>query len=366
MIRIVHIVEDMKIGGLERVIEDILMNLDKKIYEVKLLCLKNGGIIAERLKNNGYDVEILHIENFNSPFSVLKTCKYLRKYNFHIAHTHGTSAGVLGRFSAFLSGIPVRIAHVHSTTDHLLRKHHVKEKLLSYITHKIIGVSSASVDSILKNQKISKEKVQLIFNGINIPKKIELKTVSEIKKEFGIDKDHIICGTVAALQIHKGHCYLLKAVSEIKDITLLLLGDGPEKDNLMKLAIELKMEDRVIFAGNRTDVFHCINAFDMFILPSLREGHPISILEALAMEKCVLASEIGGIPEIIKHGKNGMLSPSKDCSVLKENIISVKNNPELRKKLAHNGWNTFVNRFTLKKMMTEITDLYTSLLIKTS
>jgi len=359
-IKIIHVTEDMKIGGQERVIEDILNNLDLEIFEVQLLCLTSGGVIADRLEKTRIKVTILNIENYNSLKSIKKVINWLKNEKIDIVHTHGFSSGVLGRISAYFAGISKIYAHIHTMSDELSFKHGVKEKLLSFISTKIITVSNAVNDSYKKRTHINKKKLIMIYNGLNLPLNREFNEKENIKKRYDIPKDVKIIGSVASLTKHKAHYLLFEAIKNIDNIYIILVGDGIEKMKLAELAIKLGIEKRVRLVGNQEDIFPFIDIMDIFVLSSVREGHPLSLIEAMGFKKPVIATNVGGVSEIIENDINGIIVPPKNSKKIEESINLLLNNEELSKKLGNNGKETYINRFTLKKMMEKLVLLYES------
>jgi glycosyltransferase involved in cell wall biosynthesis len=359
-LKIVHVTEDMKIGGQERVIEDILNNLDSNIFEVQLLCLTHGGIIADRLEKNGIKVTILDIENYNSISSIKKTISWFKNEEIDIVHTHGFSSGVIGRIAAFFAGVSNIYAHIHTMSDDLSFKHVLKEKLLSFITTKIITVSDSVNNSYKNKTHINLKKLIMIYNGLNLPLHRKFDGKENLKKRYDIPENKTVIGNVASLTKHKAHEFLFEAVKDIDDVYILIVGDGKEKMKLAELALKLGIEKRVRLVGNQEDIFPFINIMDIFVLSSIREGHPLSLIEAMGFKKPVIATDVGGVNEIIENGINGIIIPPKNSKKIEESINLLISDKKLCEKFGDNGKETYINRFTLKKMIDRLTKLYES------
>ena len=166
-INVIHLVEELTIGGLEKILTTIALNLDKKKYNVSVWCLKKGGFFANKLAKEGIDVKILHISTSRNPLSIYKLYKLLKSHKFDIIHTHAYSAGTIGRISAFLAGIPVIISHNQNVYDYYNRYYHFVEWLLSHITDGIICVSDIVKKFTNETQRINANKLITIHNGID-------------------------------------------------------------------------------------------------------------------------------------------------------------------------------------------------------
>ena len=213
------------------------------------------------------------------------------------------------------------------------------EGKLFAITETIIAVSKALKEEISRIFSIDSCRVKVIYNGIDPP------NVSDggnfIKKRWGIDKEEKVIGTVARLIPSKGIDVLLDAIPlvirENAEVKFMIVGDGPEESILKKKAELLNCSENIIFTGYSEYIWYYYEAFDIFVLPSLSEGLGISILEAMAMGKPVIASRTGGIEEIIKHDWNGYLVPPKDSKELADAILYCLSNPGQTQDYADRG-----------------------------
>ncbi len=359
MINVVQVVEDLKLGGLERVIENIAMSLDSDKFKTYVLCLSRGGVIAERLITNGKDVEILSINNYHNPLNITKVVTWLQQKKIDIVHTHGYPAGVLGRFAAIFAGIPCIFHHVHSTYLDLNKKHHAIENFLSRFSSKIICCSEAVREFVQKKENISEDKLTVIYNGISEPVNIDINEISELKNTLGFHEDYIVVGCVASLNQHKGHRYLLEAFREIDNAGLLIVGDGPMAEELKRYSIELGISERTVFTGHKMDVAPYISLMDIVVLPSSeREGLGISIIEAMALSKPVIVTAIGGLPEVVADGETGIVVEAKNSKALAFAINKLSAAPDLRERMGAKGKERYGKMFSLNDMLNRMEDLY--------
>ncbi len=359
MNNVVQIVEDLKLGGLERVIESIAMHSDTDKFRMSVLCLSSGGEIAEKLIAAGVDVEVMGINGYHNPLSVVRVVKWLRKKKIDIVHTHGYPAGVLGRISAIIAGVPCIVHHVHSTYLDLNKKHHFIENILSRFTHRIICCSEAVRSFVLEKEHIAEHKLTVIYNGVPETDYIDAGDTAGLKNALGFQEDNIIVGCIASLTPHKGHRYLLEAFREIDNAGLLIVGDGPMGEELRSLSRELGISGRTVFTGHKMDVSPYVRLMDIAVLPSSeREGLGISIIEAMALSKPVIASAVGGLPEVVADGETGIIVEAKNSRALTSALDRLAAEPDLRETMGARGKERYKKMFSLNDMLNKMEDLY--------
>jgi glycosyltransferase involved in cell wall biosynthesis len=369
-LKVIHLVEDMKTGGAERVIADIAEGLDRNRYDVRVWCITRGGDTADELTEKGIAVMILGISSYHNPFKILKLKRLLREAAPDIVHTHGYFASVIGRLSAQKADVSVILAHVHSTYWDYKKRHIFMERKLSRFTDKIICCSKAVENFVRDFEKIGKGKTAVIYNGVDEERFYPREDTPSIRSELGIDENAPLVGTVSSLTPHKGHEYLFRAASLVKEefpsAKFLIVGDGPLRTELEDLVKNLSVYPDILFTGTRKDVPKILSVMDVFVLPSsFREGLGIAIIEAMAAEKPVVATDIGGIPEVVKQGETGFLVPPGDPRALAKAIIELLQNPEKAREIGKKGRVRFKEKFTRKHMLSEIDALYQSLTSKT-
>jgi glycosyltransferase involved in cell wall biosynthesis len=359
MLNVIQVVEDLKIGGLERVIENFVLHADTEEFSMSVLCLSKGGAIADALRTAGRDVDILDIRNYHSPLSVARVVQWLKKKKADIVHTHGYPAGVLGRVAAIIAGSPCIIHHVHSTYLELNRRHHSMEKLLSRFSRRIICCSESVKHFVRDRENIAHDKLTVLYNGVAEPRSMDRQSGAELRSTLGIPEGSPVVGCVASLTRHKGYRYLLEAFKETGDAVLLIIGDGPERKELEQLSRDLEISNRVIFAGHKMDVSPYVHIMDIAVLPSSeREGLGISIIEAMALSKPVIATAVGGLPEVVEDGRTGILVKPKHSSSLATALHKLLASPHLRKDMGARGKKRYEKMFSLHEMIKKLEDIY--------
>jgi len=347
-----HLVDTMELGGLERVVSNLAQGLDRKKYKVEVCCIVSGGVVREELLQKGTTVHVLSIQEYGKWKNIKKLALQLKKSGVHIVHMHGAFAQKIGVIAALIAGVPCKIVHIHTTFYNLNWKNVLIDKLLRNFVDRIIYISESCLESFKKEGYKNGKKSVIIYNGVRTPVNNE-----EIEKENGF-----VCAVVASLSSHKGHEYLLRAIHQIKNddacIKLWIIGDGPLKGELVNLVQELDISDQVEFFGIRRDVGNLLSEIDIFILPSLREGMSLALAEAMAHGKAIIASNVGGIPEIIKDGKTGLLVEPANVEKIVEKICRLTYDYELRKNLGRQARLAYERRFTLDIMIGKIEKLY--------
>ena len=358
--------EDLKVGGAEKVLADIVLGLNKEKFEKQVWCISKGGSVADYLLEKGIRLKILDISSYHNPLNIFDLKRQFKKNSPDIVHTHGYFASVIGRIAAKYAGIPVLINHVHSTYWEYKKRNIWMENFLSRWTDRIICCSKAVKDFVTDHERIEPTKTTVIYNGVIPSLFSEIKDLSIIKKNLGITADKPVIGTVSSLTPHKGLSFLLQAIPQILSIypsaQCLFIGDGPLKNDLLEQAEAMGISSHVKFLGIQKDIPNLLAVMDVFVLPSTREGLGISIIEAMAAEKPVVATDTGGIPEVISDKKTGLLVPPKDPDALAQAIIELLNNPESSAEMGRMARKKVLEKFTQEQMISEIEDLYESLI----
>ncbi len=363
MVKVLHLVEDLKTGGAERVIADIALGLSRKRFNPAVWCISAGGDIARELLSKKMEVRIPGISNYHNPFRIISLARLLGKEKPDIVHTHGYFASVIGRLAARLAGRSILITHVHSTHWEYKKRHLRMERFLSRFTRRIVCCSRAVENFVVGQEGIHPSKTAVVYNGVDEERFSGIPNGSRVRARLGIRPESPVVGTVSSLTAHKGHAYFLRAATKIlnafAETKFLIVGDGPLRPLLEAQAEEDHIKPAVMFLGLRKDIPDLLSAMDVFVLPSSgREGLGIAAIEAMAAEKPVVATNIGGIPEVVRNGMTGLLAPPKNEEALAEAVIQLLKNPEMARHMGKQGKLRVKEKFTLKKMVQEMEKIY--------
>ena len=267
-----------------------------------------------------------------------------------------------GRLGAKLAAVPTIISTEHGRVSQLSLLEKIINKILAPITNQIIAVSDNLRDYIIQNEGISPAKIKVIRNGINLSRFGKRIDAVVKKKELGIHANHSIVGIIASLTQVKNHKTLIKAVpfilQSVPKVTFLIVGDGPLMNQHQNLVRQLGLQDAFIFLGNRDDVPSLLSIFDVSVLCSLYEGISITILESMAAGKPVVATNVGGNPEVVKDGVTGYLVPQENPNELAKKIIHLLRNPKLAERMGNAGRTLVEKEYSYERMAEETRQLY--------
>jgi len=374
-IKVLEMIDSPFLGGGQINLLSLVSSLDKSKFEV-LVCSGEGGALVEALKDKGITHIPISITKKFSRNTVAEIVDILSKHRIEVLHTHGGVAGFYGRWAARKCGIPVLVHTLHGI--HYLHYRNIVlkfiyvylEKWFSRFTDTVIYVCDSDKHLGKKYGLVPESKSIVIRNGVDFltfEKSSEKLTEKfDWQEELGIDFSQPIVGSIARLHRQKGIPYLLESAKqlsqEIPGIQFLIVGGGPWKDRLTRLKSRLGLESTVHFLGERKDVPQLLSLFNVVVLSSLWEGLPYSLLEAGALGKPVVATDVNGVKEIITDGKTGILVPAKSPEKLAEALRKVIEGKELAHRLGAALKEDIQERFSLARMVSDVQNLYLSLL----
>jgi len=302
------------------------------------------------------------------PLGMIRLARFLRRNKVDILHTHLFEPSVIGLQAGVLARTPVRVLTRHYSDYHtrINKKWHVRlDQLCTRLSHAVIAVSQHTTDHLVSVEGAAQEKVHTILNGIDFDRaKLSGPDARErIRREFAAEQSYLLL-IVARLHPEKGHQYLFEALPEIqrrvsRPVRLLVAGTGSFFDAVYREQVRaLGCEDMVSFLGFRKDSADLMAAADLVVLPSLAEAFGLALTESLYIGTPVVASRIGGIPEIVDDGVDGVLVPPADSSALAAAIADLLNNPERRTKMAGAGRERVQGRFRFEDMVRSYEAVY--------
>ncbi len=304
MINIMHLTFDMGIGGTEQVIRQLILGTDKDKFKQQICCIEGEvGALGLQLQRAGVAVQALsRTPGFD--WSLIKTLRQiLRQSNIDILHCHQYTPWVYGWAAALGTKTKVVFTeHGRFFPDRYRWKAWLVNKIMAATTGKITAISAATKAALEQYEFIPGQRIQVIYNGIEAISAAE-DAGQRVRTALGITADSRVIGTVARLDPIKNQAMMLKAFVQLaqKDahLTLLIVGDGPERSALVNLARELKISSRVIFAGFQSPATDYMAIMDIFLLPSLSEGTSMTLLEAMSLGIPCIVSDVGGNAEVV-------------------------------------------------------------------
>jgi len=352
-------------GGAQESYTGLLLRLDRSAYEVRALSLSSGSAV-QRLRRLGLEVEV--IDEADDEAAVHELTAYLVRNEIDLLHAHMYRAEVIGARSAVAAGTAVVLATVHSSR---VRSPEDVATLaaLTPVMDRLI-VPSSSIAAKVRAEGRGAASFSVVPNGVDLDRFDLPVAVCALRREFGIPGGAPLLGVVARLEPEKGHRYVIEAMPAIlrgaPETWLVIVGEGSLNGELRAQAAALPASaaDRIVFTGRREDVAAITGDVDVAVLPSLREAQGISILEAMARRKPVVASAVGGIPEVLTNGLDGLLVPPADPRALAEACIRLACSPELRTRMGEAGRAAVEARFSLDAMVRQVEAIYDEELVR--
>jgi glycosyltransferase involved in cell wall biosynthesis len=362
-VRLMQITHDLDIGGLQQVIVNLCRTIDRERFDVSVLCLRHLGEFVPVVEKLGIEVVLLpQKQNGVDYLSFLKVAKLLREKRIDVIHTHNTQPLVDGTLGALLAGVKTIVHTDHSREFPDKRRYMFAEWLLSHFVYKMVGVSKPTSRDLITYERISPSKVVTILNGIDGSSFDVSVDRQKKRKELGIRGEGPVIGLGVRLSEEKGVAYLLRAMPEIikryPDINLVIAGKGASEKDLKREAADLGIEKNTLFIGPRLDMPEVLKVLDLYILPSLREGLPTILLEAMAAGCPIVATDVGGNHTAITHGESGSLVEPKNPGALAAEIVRVLGDEQLRNRYAERGLELFKSNFTAQAMTAQYEKLY--------
>jgi glycosyltransferase involved in cell wall biosynthesis len=359
------------IGGTATYLLTLIKHIDRNRFNIQIVCnneefcrlFRMESITAHRLEKAGRGRYLKAIRCI---------IKLIRENDIDILNIHdGGAVSFIGRVAALMTGkITISTIHIYAGEWGKSRRWFVlKEKFFEYITRplvkKYIAVSNARKEELIQ-KGIRESKILVIQNGVDYNLFCNTQSKRDFRKEFSINESDIIIALIGHLGVEKGHIFFLESAKIIlennHETRFVIVGDGYMKDELIDKAREIGIEGNVIFTGFRSDIPNIMNTIDILVLPSINEGMPMVILEAMSAFKPVVATKVGGIPEIIVDGETGYLVPPCNEHRLAEAVIRLLNNPEKAKDFGNAGFKRVKMYFSAGQMASKTQDLFESLI----
>ena len=372
-IKLVHMASNAA-GGMGLHIFYLAQFLDKEKFETSVI-LGPGYPLDKEFRKKGIRTFFVSMSRKISPIrnliGLFQIYKILKTEKPDIVHTQTSIGGFSGRIAARLSRVPIIIFGIQGYGSHDYQHFFKKysflliEKVVDKITYHNITVSKALKNTGIKRGIFIPKKVSVIYNGIDLDKFNKKLNVQEKKQQFNLELKFPIVGFIGRLEPQKGIEYFIGAASLINKslptVKFLIAGDGPLRKKMEKLVLRLGISSNTIFAGWRTDIPEILGIMDVFCLTSLWEGCPFVLLEAMAMRKPVVVTDIDVVSEIIKNEETGLVVPVREPEQIAHSCLRFLRNKNWALKIGEAARKTIEQRFTVDKMVEEHEKLYTKL-----
>ncbi|MBK9315644.1 MAG: glycosyltransferase [Acidobacteria bacterium] len=365
-IKILHVIDSLAIGGMERVVIDVVNGMDNGIFEQAVCCLSQRGEGAGWLRDGTvcYDLGKGAGPDRLMP---LKIASVLRAYRPDIIHSQSWSGvdTALAKLIAHSRARLIQSEHGRSFpfVDGESLKRRLARRCLYQLSDAVFAVSDEVRDYYCRETGFPIGRMQVIRNGIDV-RRIDSADPAHAREELGFSRGDFVIGTVARLDRTKDTITLLHAfdaltrMTDRRGVRLLIVGEGDERVRLERFVAERSLADQVVFAGERTDVPRLLKAMDVFALSSITEGMPITVLEAMSASLPVVATGVGALPEMVIEGSTGYLVRPRDHVALAEGLAKIVNHPDSGRECGRAGRRKVERDYTLDRMLGRYRDLY--------
>lgn len=363
-LRVMFVITCMPVGGAETLLVNLVRHLDRDRFEPELCCLKYLGPLGELLAEeipvftgllaHKYDLRVLG-----------RLTRLLKDRQVDAVITVGTGGDKMfwGRLAAWRAGVPVIASALHSTG--LPDRVEWLNRRLAPLTDAFIAVAESHARYLAEHEGCPADKVRVVPNGVDTERFRPIAPSRKLRASFGLPEAGPVAAIVAALRPEKNHELFLQAARRIlevrRDAHFLIVGDGASRSRLEALRDELGLSGNVHFLGTRSDIPEVLSVVDVLLLTSHMEANPVSILEALACAKPVVATRVGSIPETVHDGENGYLVAPGDADSLARRVAELFSDAALARRLGQQGRRLVVERWSLDRMVEGYQELVESI-----
>jgi glycosyltransferase involved in cell wall biosynthesis len=364
-IRVVYLAHAFMVGGAEEMVLNLVRHLPPR-FEPMVCCINQPGPIGEEIRKTGAPFAVLGLTpGWRRPGDVRRIGRYLRETQPTIVHTFLLTASLYGRLAAILTRVPVVIGTEVNIYERKQPLHALAERLLMAGTSRVIASADSVRDFYIKQIHAAPQKVDVVYNAVDWNQLQTTATRDVLRRSLGLLPDAQVAGIIARLTEQKGHRYLLEALAStpsLANVQLLVIGDGDLRESLVQDARARGLERRVHFLGARRDLGDLLAAMDVFVLPSLWEGLPLSMILAMGAGLPIVATAVAGVPEVVEEGRTGLLVPPADAAALGAALARVFGDAAFAQRMGREARASVLPRFGVDGYVRSIAGLYDRLL----
>ena len=355
--------QNLNVGGAEEVVLGESTNLGSQEIEVGVVALTRRGPVADEIAQAGTPIH--HIPGNpgpRDPAAFLRLVRLLRRQRPDVVHTYLIVASLYGRLAAFAAGVPVVLAAEQNVYEHKPRRHALMERALAVRTYRIVACCRTVGEFYRRQTGVPVEKIEVIYNAVRFGQLPSDGDRAPARARLGLPDDALVLGTLGRLTEQKGQRTLLQAVARLAArrprLVLFLAGQGPLRSALVAEAERLGISQRVRFLGVRRDRDTLFAAMDLFVLPSRWEGLSLALVEAMGAGRPVVATRVGGNPEVVTDGETGLLVPPDDPAALADALDGLFADANRRRELGGSAAADARRRFNIEEHVRQLARLY--------
>jgi L-malate glycosyltransferase len=364
-VRVLYLAHTFQVGGAEEMVFTLARRLPPRFTPL-VGCISSAGPIGEEMRRAGIAVDVLGLmPGVRRPHDVLTLRSYLARTAPHIVHTFLLTASLYGRFAALLARVPIVIGTEVNVYARKRASHVLAERLLMTGTDAVIASAASVRDFYVDQIHADPARVKVIYNAVDWSALDASSSPAATRADIGVPLSAPLVTIIARLTEQKAHAVLFDAFASTPALSaahLLVVGGGELEGSLRNRAEALGIAARTHFVGPRRDLGNLLGATDVFVMPSLWEGLPLSLVLAMGAALPVVATRVAGIPEVVEHGATGLLVPPGDAPSLGSALASVVSDAALRARLGGAAQAFVRPRFGSEQYVAAITRLYDSLL----
>ena len=331
--------EGSRMHGVKRLFGWMIPRFDRERFNVSLVSLRKKDLSEETLESIGVDITYLHKSKFD-PSTLPALLKVIDRKQIDILHLHGYGATTFGRLAGAMRRLPT-ILHEHANLTDTPWFQKVADAVLEPYTDIALAVSKSTAEFVIGARQLPPDKVKTVYLGVPLDEFSRARSEEEIvaaRKELGVLPGEFAVGSVTRLHDSKGNSYLVEAAALVLKqrprARFYLVGEGPLLADLQQQARALNLGERFVFHGFARDVAAVLSAFDVSVFPSLWEGTPLTVFEALAMGKSIVATDADGLRDVLEHDRDALIVPRRDAAALAKSIVRLMDDEAVRARLA--------------------------------
>jgi glycosyltransferase involved in cell wall biosynthesis len=363
--RVAYIAHTFEVGGAEEMVLNLVRHLPER-FEPIVCCIHTLGPIGEEIRASGIPVTVLGLNpGLRRPWDIARIRRFLRDAQPQIAHTFLLTASLYGRLAAMLARVPIVIGTEVNIYERKRSRHALAERLLMPRTDRVVASAESVRQFYIRQVHADPGKVVVIYNAVDWGQLRTTRKREEMRLSLGIPRDRPLAGVIARLTEQKGHVHLFDAltrIAELSSVHLAVVGDGHLREKLERRVAALGLSPRVHFLGPRRDLGDLLHAIDVFVLPSLWEGLPLSLVLAMGAGVPVVATAVAGVPEVVEDGRTGLLVPPGDATALGRAMARIVTDSRLARRLGESAKAWVVPKFGVEGYVNAVTRLYDRLL----